>query len=182
MPAMPIGRPAAHDAVRISVCFLPHDDSGRSTVLWRSNTGHGSALVSAARYDEEAVACGHPPGLLPCDEHLRMDPERPEHQPLLDLADVLVSGEPLRFEVALRRVDTLLARHPGCLVAAVPGPGAGYVIGVRDALGGVRFLWPERGAGGVPAAPGAVASVVHAWTAAGRAPDALRSVVPLPRP
>jgi len=180
VPAMPVGRPAAQDAVRISVCFPPRNDSGRPFVLRQAEAACLPVLVRSARLDEE-VPCGHPPGPLPCDEHIRADPELSEHQTLLELADVLVSGVPLEFEAGLRRVDDLLARHQGCLVAAVPGPRAGCVIGTRG-LGGIRFLWLERGEGGGPTAPGTVASVVHAWIAAGRELDELRSVVPMLRP
>ncbi|MDO0926654.1 hypothetical protein QQY24_14980 [Streptomyces sp. TG1A-8] len=99
---------------------------------------------------------------------------------LREHADVLVSRVPLPPAAARRRVRDLLARHPGCLAAAVPGPARGCVVGVRDAAGGVRCAWLERSGARAPAPPRVVVAVVHAWVAAGGAPTALRSVTPVP--
>ncbi|MDX3572152.1 hypothetical protein [Streptomyces sp. ID05-47C] len=97
---------------------------------------------------------------------------------LADCADVLVSRTPSLPAGARSRVGHLLAGHPGCLAAAVAEPGGGCWVGVRRGAGGVIYARPETGEFADHAAPLMVASLVHAWVAAGRAPDALRSVAP----
>ncbi|MFD8608826.1 hypothetical protein [Streptomyces sp. NPDC059631] len=181
---------------------------------------HGRAFVRAdpparapdGRLAPVRPACGHPPygglpigglasGGLPsdglaCDVHLRADPDAPGRPELAEHADVLVSRVPLPAPAARARVDDLLARHPGCLVAAVPGVGTGYVLGVRGVFGvrggpadgpGTRHTGPApygtgRHEPGPYAATDLAASVLHAWLAAGGAREALRAVVPLDHP
>lgn len=103
---------------------------------------------------------------------------------LADCADVLWLGSspPLTRPAARRRVRSLLARHPGCLVVAVPTAG-GCLVGLR--CGAVLLLLAREpataapaataapvtpaapGDAGVPAPPGGeLASVVHAWLVA----------------
>ncbi|MFJ4695397.1 hypothetical protein [Streptomyces sp. NPDC088766] len=79
---------------------------------------------------------------------------------------------------ARSRVAHLLARHPGCLAAAVPEPGTGCWVGVRGGPHGVRYARPDTGDFTDRAAPLMAAALVHAWVAAGRAPAALRSIAP----
>ncbi|MET9142820.1 hypothetical protein [Streptomyces sp. NPDC004042] len=166
---------------------------------------HGRAFVRAdpparapdGRLAPVRPACGHPPsgglasGGLPsdglaCDVHLRADPDAPGPPELAEHADVLVSRVPLPAPAARARVDDLLARHPGCLVAAVPGVGTGYVLGVRGVFGvrgGPADGPGTRHTGPAPyAATDLAASVLHAWLAAGGAREALRAVVPLDHP
>lgn len=136
------------------------------------------------------------------DEHLRVDPGTPPRPAapgrgagdggaagggaagLADCADVLWLGSspPLTRPAARRRVRSLLARHPGCLVVAVPTAG-GCLVGLR--CGAVLLLLAREpataapaataapvtpaapGDAGVPAPPwGELASVVHAWLVA----------------
>ncbi|MFD0316260.1 hypothetical protein [Streptomyces flavalbus] len=124
--------------------------------------------------------CAHPPGWLPCDAHLWADADArgtPEGAfpvaSLREQADVLVSRAPLPLPAACRRVRDLLDGHPGCLVAVVPGAATGCVVGVRNAVLGVRWAWVEKAE---PVPPRVVASVAHAWAAAGGAPGALWGV------
>jgi hypothetical protein len=98
-------------------------------------------------------------------------------------ADVLVSRVPLPHPFALRRVERLLAGHPGCLVAAVPDTAWTSIVGIRDRANHVRYLRLERGFSGVSCPPHAVvavpavASVVHAWAAFGAVSGVLRRVI-----
>jgi hypothetical protein len=158
------------------------------SVRWRSDVAHGSAIVrldalAAAAEGAYPSPCLHPPGLLPCDVHLWADPDSPHRPDLAEYADVLVSRVPLPLAAARRRVGELLARHPGCLAVAVRASGTGCVViggggggGVRDGAGGLRYARSGPGAAWVRGSPLLVASVVHAWVAAGRSPGALRSV------
>lgn len=88
---------------------------------------------------------------------------------------MLVTRTPLPSALARRRADVLMARHPGCLVVAVPVAGNALVLGVRGARGGVLSAGTAPGPG---VEPHVVASVLHAWLAAGGTPEALRSVRP----
>ncbi|MFE0422696.1 hypothetical protein [Streptomyces sp. NPDC058953] len=165
-----------------------HDDR-RVELAWRSDTGHGQALVrisALARAGRghgyaQARPCAYVPGGLPCDLHLRTTPDGSEDPVLLEQADVLVGRIPLSPPAARRRARDLLERHPGCLVAVVPDLNAGCVVGLRDGSGGVRYLWPEPCASGDYVPPRILGSVLHAWIAAGESPHTLRSVRPEPR-
>ncbi|MEU7047034.1 hypothetical protein ACF1GS_31275 [Streptomyces eurythermus] len=187
-------RDAEPGAAWATVCFRPpHTGAppreagfrgGPACVVWRTRAAHGPALVrfDALPVTERGCAyrhpspCLHPPGRLPCDTHLWADADGPEA--LRVHADVLVSRVPRAVTEARRRVRVLLAEHPGCLAAVVPGFGAGCVVGVRRAAGDPWCARLERGGPRAPASPQAVASVLHAWVAAGGAPGALRAVVP----
>ncbi|WP_416519515.1 hypothetical protein [Streptomyces achromogenes] len=188
-------RGAAPQAAWATVCFRPpHTGAlprraglrgGPAWVVWHTRAAHGPALV---RLDALPVTgrgsvyrdpspCLHPPGRLPCDTHLWADADGPAE--LREHADVLVGRVPEAVTEARRRVRDLLARHPGCLAAVVPGFGTGCVVGVRRAAGDPWCARLERGGPRAPATPQAVASVVHAWVAGGGAPGALRAVVPV---
>lgn len=162
---------------------------GPSLVVWRSATAHGPALVrsdrllpSAERHvDPYPSPCRHAPGLLPCDVHLWVDADSPERAELMNHADVLVSRVPLPPGSARRRAHELLAGHPGCLAAAVPGTDTTCVVGVRGRAGAVSCVRLDRGGPGprrIP--PHVVASVVHAWVVSGGPLRTLRSVALMP--
>lgn len=187
-------RGAEPDAAWATVCFCPSHTGvlsrsagfrGRPVrVLWRTHAARGPALVRSdalpvtaqGRPYQAPSPCPHPPGRLPCDTHLWADADGPAV--LREHADVLVSRVPAAASEARRRVRDLLVEHPGCLAAAVPGFGAGCAVGVRRAPGDVWCAWLERGGPRAPVPPQAVASVVHAWVAAGGSPGALCAVVP----
>jgi len=194
------------DAAWVTVCFrtartgrrvLRGDglDERSSLVVWRSDTAQGPALV---RFDplssttkggghpyshpsSSPSPCPHPPGPLPCDVHLWVDADSPERAELVEHADVLVSRVPLRPGSAHRRVRDLLARHRGCLAAAVPDTATGCVVGVRDRTGAVSVVRLHRGGADAPIPLRTVVSVVHAWAVSGESPRALRSVAAMPR-
>ncbi|MEU2434977.1 hypothetical protein ABZ595_02030 [Streptomyces rubradiris] len=194
-PARPApARGAEPGAAWATVCFRPPHTGvlpreagfrgGPALVVWRTRVAHGPALV---RFDALPVTergrayghpspCLHPPGRLPCDTHLWADADGPAE--LREQADVLVGRVPRAVAEARWRVRVLLAEHPGCLAAVVPGFGAGCVVGVRRAAGDPWCAGLERGGPRAPVPPQAVASVVHAWVAAGGSPSALRAVVP----
>ncbi|MER5494986.1 hypothetical protein [Streptomyces sp. NPDC002490] len=152
--------------------------------LWRARGGRGPALVrtdavrTAYRYP---AACRHPSGPLPCDVHLWVDTGSRYLARLGEHADVLVSGAVLPPAAARRRIGGLLAHYPGCSTAAVPGPDRRCLVGVRSRDGGVEYGALECGGPGTTVPVRLVASLVHAWAVSGRAPGALRAVVPLPR-
>lgn len=182
-----------------TVCFCgaqtdeaPRGDGldGRSSfVVWRSDAAHGSALVRSDPLLSSAgqqpysypSSCSHAPGMLLCDVLLWADADSPERTELMEHADALVSRVPLPPESAHRRVYDLLADHPGCLAAAVPGTATMCLVGVRDRRGAVAFVRPEQDGFDVPLPPHAVVSVVHAWAVTGGSPRALCSVSPMPR-
>ncbi|OQD57004.1 hypothetical protein BM536_006535 [Streptomyces phaeoluteigriseus] len=157
-----------------------------ASVVWRTESTRGRAHVrlDALAGPEGGLSygspppCAHPPGTLPCDVHLWADPGVTYRRGLAECADVLVSRTPSPPAGARSRVAHLLVRHPGCLTAAVPEPGRGCWVGVRGGSGGIRYARPETGEFTDRAAPLLVASLVHAWVAAGRAPAALRSIGP----
>ncbi|MFG2458097.1 hypothetical protein ACGFWE_13645 [Streptomyces sp. NPDC048523] len=191
---------SAMDAAWATVCF-PAARSGPSALraggshersslaVWRSDSAHGPVLVrsdplpspTGGRGQPYPAPCPHPPGgPLPCDVHLWVDADSPERAALAAHADVLVSRAPLPPDAARRRVLDLLTAHPGCLAAAVPDTSTACVVGVRDASGAVSFVRPSRGGrSDAPLPPHTVASVVHAWTVAGRPPEALRRLAPV---
>lgn len=157
---------------------------GAVPVVWHSDTGHGPAIVRSGTPLDTAWAapyrqpspCAHLAGRLPCDVHLWADPDVPRLSGLAGYADVLVSRLPLPLPAARRRGRELLVRHPGALVAAVPCPDAGCAAVVVRHKGGLLQWRGRRGdsRSGVPAH--VVASVAHAWAAAGRRPGSLRRV------
>ncbi|MEU3253131.1 hypothetical protein [Streptomyces sp. NPDC006997] len=169
-----------------TVCFAAAGAAGGTgqpvRLVW--GTGSGPAVVrtdaplspgTGQPYPLRCPSpCAHPPGSLPCDAHLWADADVRGTPGLREQADVLVSRAPLPCPAARRRVRELLDGHPGCLVAVVPGTATGCVVGVRDrAVRGVRWAWVERCG---PVTARAVASVAHAWAAAGGEPGALRRV------
>lgn len=195
------------DVAWTTVCFrgargggvLPGDDpDGPSLVVWRSTMAHGPALVrsdrllpSAERHvDPYPSPCRHAPGPLPCDVHLwvdagsgeagSVDAGSPERAELMNHADVLVTRVLSPPGSACRRVHELLAGHPGCLAAAVPGTDTTCVVGVRGRTGAVSSVRLNRGGSGTRIPPHTVASVVHAWVVSGRPLRALRSVALMP--
>jgi hypothetical protein len=66
------------------------------------------------------------------DEHLSVDPETAAGSRWAEHADVLRIGRPYPVGEAARLVDDVLARFPGCLVAAVATTGGACVLGARD--------------------------------------------------
>lgn len=177
-----------------TVCFRSAGAGGDgvdgrwSLVVRCSGTGREPVLVRSGPVSSSP--CTHPPGPLPCDLHLRVDADSPERTGLMAYADVLVSRVPLPPGPAGRRVRELLADHPGCLAAAVPDTATRCVVGVRTGTGGVSLVRPLRY--GPPSLvprlvprlvpPHVVASLVHAWVVAGRAPGELCSLAPAPTP
>ncbi|WP_437086258.1 hypothetical protein [Streptomyces sp. enrichment culture] len=185
--------PDEPDAAWATVCFSPpapaRDDGTRAarsaSAVWRTAAAHGPVLVrlyapfpvAAHRGYGPPPPCRHAPGRLPCDVHLWADADRSRRSGpgLADCADVLVSPAPLPLPAARGRVRELLARHPGCLAAA-SASGTGCVVGVRTGAGGPRYVRLACDGTWGHAAPRVAASVVHAWTVAGRPPAALRSL------
>ncbi|WP_326811007.1 hypothetical protein OIE62_23425 [Streptomyces scopuliridis] len=108
--------------------------------------------------------------------HLWVNPDAPGEADRVEYADVLVSRTPLPPRAALHRANELIARHPGCLVAAVPDSGNGCVLGTRRGGGVLIPAWPGADGARRPAPPYAVAAVVHAWLVAGEPLESLRSV------
>lgn len=161
------------------------------SVAWYSDTGSGSASVRTGvptgggrdGSGRPPPLCAHPPGGLPCDVHLCVDPDdRPREGSLVEHADVLVSRVPTPLPVAYLRVRELLLRHPGCQVAAVPAIGAGRAaVGVRGGPDGLWFVGEGEADLRFGAPVALIASVAHAWTAVGGHPGALRSVTLVPR-
>ncbi|MFJ9027680.1 hypothetical protein ACIRQP_04005 [Streptomyces sp. NPDC102274] len=147
-----------------------------ASVIWRAATGHG--LVSV-RLDAVSAAAGSRPylsGDRPCDVHLWVDPDAPGEAEQVEYADVLVPRTPLPPTAARRRANELIARYPGCLVAAVPDSENGCVLGARYGGGIVIPAWPGADGSRRPAPPYAVAAVAHAWLVAGEPLESLRSV------
>lgn len=110
------------------------------------------------------------------DEHLRIDPDDAREADHAGQADVLAPGVPLPRAEAVRRADALLAQHAGCLVAAVPvTENTGCVVGLHD--GRRLTLLPVGGALLCRRERACVASLIHAWLAAGRPPGTLTDAV-----
>lgn len=161
------------------------------SVAWYADTGSGSASVrtgvptggGADGSGRPPPLCAHPPGELPCDVHLCVDPDdRQREGGLVGHADVLVSRVPTPLPVACLRVRELLLRHPGCQVAAVPALGAGRAaVGVRGGPDGLWFVGEGQRDLRFGAPVALIASVAHAWTAIGGHPGTLRSVTLAPR-
>ncbi|MEU1511110.1 hypothetical protein ABZ490_02960 [Streptomyces sp. NPDC005811] len=188
-------RPVPLDAAWTTVCFDgtaaapwagPPTGPGRATdrVRWRAHSAHGTLLV--CREPLSGTAGGltppgpppspHPPGPLRCDVQLCAVAGDPRTARLAEYADVLVSRVESPPGEARRRVDELLLRHPGCLVAGVPESGTRCLAGVRDRTGGLRYARPELRGIRVGSAVHLVASVLHAWVVAGGAPESLDSL------
>ncbi|MEU3984851.1 hypothetical protein AB0F77_33115 [Streptomyces sp. NPDC026672] len=164
-------------------------------VEWWSPTGRGLAVVRAGTPSGPAGCCPVPCPRLPCDTHLWAEADAPHGSPVsppVERADVVCanmesanmeSADVVCADVVCGRgpssVRDLLARHPGCLVAAAPAPGGAVAVGVRGGAGGPWCGAVRRG-GAVSVR--VVASVTHAWLAAGRHPGTLLSVTPVPGP
>jgi hypothetical protein len=104
-----------------------------------------------------------PPGAPVLDEHVAGDADAcPE-----PFADVLYGRRPRPAVEAARRVDELLALHPGCRVVAVPVVAGGWAVGHLR----VRARLTPPGPCGVSTA--LFASCLHAWLVAGRSLDEL---------
>ncbi|ARZ66538.1 hypothetical protein SMD11_0872 [Streptomyces albireticuli] len=135
-------------------------------------------LTAGARWsaDPGPGRTGRPAGV---DVHWSVDPDARRDGRWTETADVLRCGRPAPGPAAaVRRARWLLARHPGCLLASVPDAAGGWVIGLRDG----RLL----AASPCPAVPpgtvgAALASFLHGWLTAGRAPEEL-TVVRFSRP
>ncbi|MFD9880234.1 hypothetical protein ACFWZT_02065 [Streptomyces alboflavus] len=113
--------------------------------------------------------------------HLQVNPDASDLPGLTEHADVLVSRTPLPMTAACRRVRELLVRYPGCLVAAVPALDAGRAaVGVQGCDGGLWQVRAKREKACAAVSMHVVASVTHAWLAAGQRPDDLRFIAPTP--
>jgi len=109
------------------------------------------------------------------DVHVGVDPDRREDSRWREYADVLSGRCAFPVRQAGHRVADLLARHPGCLVAAVPRTDGGCVAGVRD--GRLLAVLPVAAGASLSARQqGAFASFLHAWLVAGHPADVLRAV------
>ncbi|KUN78005.1 hypothetical protein [Streptomyces griseoruber] len=187
--------PVPLDAAWTTVCFDgaaaaswdgPSAGPGRATarVRWRAHPAHGTLLVRRDPLSGTAGGlthpgpppCPHPPGRFPCDVQLWAAAGDPRTVRLAEYADVLVSRVESPPWEARRRVDELLLRHPGCLVAGVPESGTRCLVGVRDRTGALRYARPELRGPRVRSAVHLVASVLHAWVVAGGAPESLGSL------
>lgn len=147
-----------------------------ASIIWRSATGHGLVSVRLDAVPSAARSRPYPSGHGPCDLHLWVNPDAPGEAEQVEYADVLVARTPLPPQAARCRANELIARHPGCLVAAVPDSENGCVLGTRRGGGVVIPAWPGADGAGRPAPPCAVAAVVHAWLVAGETLESLRSV------
>ncbi|MGW6236297.1 hypothetical protein [Streptomyces sp. NPDC055094] len=147
-----------------------------ASISWRSATAHGLVAVRLDAAPEAAGSRPYPSGHGPCDLHLWVNPDAPGEADRVEHADVLVSRTPLPPRAARHRANELIARHPGCLVAAVPDSENGCVLGTRRGGGVVIPAWPAEDGAWCPAPPHAVAAVVHAWLVAGEPLESLRSV------
>jgi hypothetical protein len=107
------------------------------------------------------------------DEHLRADADVTEAR-WLSIADVIVRGEYLAPEHGKRRLSSIFAHYPACVVAAVVGTGDQCTLGGREgwstgvvgqtaawATNSQMFVW--------------FASFAHFWTVSGWPPSALAS-------
>ncbi|MEE1938946.1 hypothetical protein V1L54_05875 [Streptomyces sp. TRM 70361] len=109
------------------------------------------------------------------DVHVCADPDRRGAERWYECADVLSARRPLPARRAECRAADLLARHPGCLVAAVPRTDGGCAAGVRGR--GLLAVLPPAGTVSLSARQRcAIASFLHAWLVAGRPVDALCAV------
>ncbi|WP_446039452.1 hypothetical protein [Streptomyces sp. SID1121] len=99
-----------------------------------------------------------------------VNPDAPGGAGRAEYADVLVAQAPLPPVAARARAEELVARWPGCLVAAVPEGDGGCALGARGGAGVVLPAWAA------PAPALVVASVAHAWLVAGSSLGDLRSV------
>lgn len=177
-----------------TVCFhttgitVPYSAAlGRTSLLgWRTEPEHGLVVVRsdalprpvAGTVPEQIQSCPHFVDGHPCDVHLRAVAESFEGLDLSEQADVLVGRAPLPAAEAGRRVEDLLARYPGCLVAAVPVLNAGCLVGLRDKSGRVFIIRPESDRPGGTVSPETAASVLHAWVSGGRPARELRALGP----
>lgn len=146
-----------------------------ASVGWRSVTGSGVVRV---RVDAAVPLDGRWSGFSreqACDVHLLVNPDAPGGARRAEYADVLVARAPLPSVAARARAEQLVARWPGCLVAAVSDRGGGCALGARG--GGSVVLPAGAAVGRFPAPPFVVASVAHAWVVAGGSSGDLRSVV-----
>ncbi|MET9479823.1 hypothetical protein [Streptomyces sp. NPDC006638] len=105
-----------------------------------------------------------------CDVHLLVNPDAPGGDGRAEYADVLVARVPVLPVAARARAEELVARWPGCLVAAVPEVGGGCALGARGGGSVVLPAWAAHAPAPV------VASVAHAWLVAGGSLGDLRAV------
>ncbi|MFF2185884.1 hypothetical protein [Streptomyces sp. NPDC058155] len=139
------------------------------SVLWRPVGVAGTPALAPchglARLDGYVEQLRGP---YACDVHLRVNPDASEQMDRARYADVLVVREPLAPTAAHRRANELIARYPGCLVAAVPDSSRGCALAVRDGAD----VWAVRRQLPVDL----LASVAHTWLSAGGSRAGLRSV------
>ncbi|MFG2225010.1 hypothetical protein [Streptomyces sp. NPDC048644] len=154
--------------------------TGVAAVVWRSAAGRGIARVLLEVAGDSAGSGVPPGGGHDADVHRWADPDAPGPSGRTECADLLVGRTPLAPDHALLRAHDLLARHQGCLIAAVPHTTGGCVTAVRGAAEAVWWQGGTRGTG-LRAHPHILASVLHAWLVAGGAPGCVRSVSPVPR-
>lgn len=147
-----------------------------ASVARRSMTGHSPAFARLDAAPGATDSHAYRPGCRACDTHLWVDPDAPGGVRWAEYADVLVARTARSPGAARCRADELLARYPGCLVAAVPDTEQGYALTVRGGEAGSLWAVPGAAEAGLTAQPHIVASVVHAWLVAGGSLKALRSV------
>lgn len=136
------------------------------SVHWRPVDTAGAPVFVLGRVDGTSAVGLR--GRYVCDVHLRVNPDAPAQAERAEYADVLVVREPLTPMAARRRATELIARYPGCLVAAVPDSSRGCALASRGGGDVLVVRWH-------PSAD-LVASVAHAWLSAGGSWAGLRSV------
>ncbi|MFV0132671.1 hypothetical protein ACLGIH_05385 [Streptomyces sp. HMX87] len=128
----------------------------------------GSGEVAVTRYAADAGPC--PPPDAGAEAHIAVHEDTRETDRLA-LADVVFwdgAADDPRLGPPAQWTAEVLGRHPHCALAArVTGPGTCVV---RPRGGALLRLTAGPGAGADPAA---YASALHAWLAAGKAPDEL---------
>jgi len=150
------------------VVLLP-DGRRMSAVLTSTAVARGVTLVEAVVRREDGTA----PFL---DRHLRARARGARPWPRM--ADVLTApgGRGCSRERALRELGRLRQQHPGALVTVLRY--GEHRCAVRLGSGAVLLLAPAPGAPVRALLPSsAVASLLHAWLAAGIPPDALAGAV-----
>lgn len=136
------------------------------SMLWRPAGGAGAPSFALGRLD--GVCAPRPRGPYVCDVHLRVNPNAPARAAWAEYADVLVVRQPLAPAEARRRATELIARYPGCLVAAVSDSREGCALAVRGGDDVLVVRWHPS--------TELIASVAHAWLTAGGSWAGLRSV------
>ncbi|MGA5703316.1 hypothetical protein [Peterkaempfera bronchialis] len=173
--------PRVHAARGLAAALLP--DGGGPVRAWAVLRPTGVTVGHAVPASTAAWPADRPGPVL--DRHLRARASSPHPWP--QLADVLVdiTGSQRGRRPAARAVDDLARRHPGALVvAAVDGP---RHCTLRLGTAAPLTLDAISAAPAASAAPArarrrweALASLIHAWLAAGLPPHALAPAVVQP--